>query len=308
MAAKQPGVTVRVPAKVNLCLNVGPTDGDGYHQLATVFHAVDLTDDVTVRPSRHWECTITGPYADKVPTGHANLAMRVAQRLADECYEAGPVSMTIDKSIPVAGGMAGGSADAAAAMIAVDQLFDLQLTKLDFTDLAAEIGSDVPFALTGGTAFGSGRGDQLAPVLTTGRYEWVFALHHEGLSTPKVYAEFDRLNAHRRIGFPQVPGELLAALRSGDPRELAGALSNDLQEAAVSLVPRLQDTIDTGLAEGALGAIVSGSGPTVAFLTADRSAALDLMVALTASGVADDVVSASGPHPGARVISTIRPV
>lgn len=308
MAAKHPGVTVRVPAKVNLCLNVGPTDGEGYHQLATVFHAVDLTDDVTVRPSRHFECTVTGPYADKVPTGDSNLVMRVAQRLATECYEAGPVSITIDKSIPVAGGMAGGSADAAAAIVAIDTLFDLQLTKLDFTDVAADIGSDVPFALTGGTALGSGRGDRLAPVLTTGRYEWVFALHHEGLSTPQVYREFDRLNEGRKIGLPQVPGDLLTALRSGDPRELAGTLSNDLQAAAVSLMPRLQDTIDTGLAEGALGAIVSGSGPTVAFLAADHSAALDLMVALTASGVADDVVSATGPHPGARVVSTIRAV
>ncbi len=308
MAAKHPGVTVRVPAKVNLCLGVGPLDEDEYHPLATVFHAVDLTDDVTVRPSKTWQCTITGPYADKVPTNSGNLAMQVAQRLAKECYEAGPVAMTIDKSIPVAGGMAGGSADAAAAIIAIDQLFDLQLTKLDHQNLAADIGSDVPFALTGGTALGTGRGDELAPVLTTGRYEWIFALHHEGLSTPKVYAEFDRLNAGRKVPMPQVPDGLLTALRSGDPHELAGALSNDLQPAAISLMPRLQQTIDTGLAEGALGAIVSGSGPTVAFLAADRSAALDLMVALTASGAADDVVSATGPHPGARVISTISSV
>lgn len=308
MAAKQPGVTVRAPAKVNLCLGVGPVQGDGYHPLATVFHAVDLTDTVTVRPSKRWECTVTGPYADRVPTGGSNLAMRVAQRLADECFEAGPVSMTIDKSIPVAGGMAGGSADAAAAIIAIDQLFDLQLTKLDHHELATDIGADVTFILAGGTALGTGRGDQLAPVLTTGRYEWVFALQDDGLSTPAVYAEFDRLNKGRKVPLPQAPEEMIAALRSGDPRELAGALSNDLQEAAISLMPKLQKTIDTGLAEGALGAIVCGSGPTVAFLCADRAAALDLMVGLTASGVADDVVSAGGPHPGARIVSNIRTV
>lgn len=308
MATKHPGVTVRVPAKVNLCLNVGGLDEDGYHVLSTVFHAVDLTDDVTVRPSRRWECTVTGPYADKVPTDHRNLAMRVARRLASECFEAGPVSMVIDKSIPVAGGMAGGSADAAAAIIAVDQLFDLQLTRLDHQSVAEDIGSDVPFALAGGTALGSGRGEQLAPVLATGRYEWVFAIHNEGLSTPAVYAEFDRLHAGRRLSAPETPDELLTALRGGDPHELAGLLSNDLQPAAISLLPRLQDTIDTGLSQGALGAIVSGSGPTVAFLCADRTAALDLMVGLAASGVADDVVSASGPHPGARVVTNTRPV
>lgn len=217
MAAKQPGVTVRAPAKVNLCLGVGPVQGDGYHPLATVFHAVDLTDTVTVRPSKRWECTVTGPYADRVPTGASNLAMRVAQRLADECFEAGPVSMTIDKSIPVAGGMAGGSADAAAAIIAIDQLFDLQLTKLDHHELATDIGADVPFILAGGTALGTGRGDQLAPVLTTGRYEWVFALQDDGLSTPAVYAEFDRLNKGRKVPLPQAPEEMIAALRSGDP-------------------------------------------------------------------------------------------
>ena len=308
MPTNQPGVTVRVPAKVNLSLAVGAPDRDGYHPLATVFHAVDLTDDVHVSPSDDWECVITGPYADKVPTDGTNLAMQVAQRLAQECYEAGPVSMRIDKSIPVAGGMAGGSADAAAAILAVDQLFELQLTKDDFHELAGDIGSDVPFLLEGGTALGTGRGDQLAPVLATGRYEWVFALHHEGLSTPAVYAEFDRLSARRRVPAPAAPDEMLAALRSGDPHELAGAMSNDLQEAAISLMPRLQDTLDTGLDQGALGAIVSGSGPSVAFLCADRAGALDLMVALTASGVADAVVSATGPHPGARVISNVRAV
>ncbi|MBC9956189.1 4-(cytidine 5'-diphospho)-2-C-methyl-D-erythritol kinase [Yimella sp. cx-51] len=306
MAAIDEGVTVRVPAKVNLSLAVGPLDEDGYHGLATVFHAVDLTDDIHVRPSKQWECTITGPYADKVPTDGANLAMQVAHRLAQECYEAGPVSMTIDKSIPVAGGMAGGSADAAAAIIAIDQLFDLQLTKLDHLDLARDLGSDVPFALTGGTALGSGRGDELAPVLATGRYEWVFALQHEGLSTPAVYAEFDRLNKRRKPRRLEAPEEILTALRTGDPYELAGAMFNDLQEAAISLMPRLQDTIDVGLSQGALGAIVSGSGPTVAFLCADRAAALDLMVGLTACKVADDVVSASGPHPGARVVPNNR--
>lgn len=299
-------VTVKVPAKVNLELRVGPLRDDGFHAISTVFHAVDLCDEVTVRGDRDWSCQTTGPFADKVPTGEDNLAMTAVRLLARRAGIEEPLAVEIAKSIPVAGGMAGGSADAAGALLAADALLQTGFNKRELHSLASELGSDVPFALYGGTAIGSGRGEQLAPVLTKGSFEWVFALHHEGLSTPAVYAECDRLRGDDPVDDP-VPGEgLMTALRAGDVDALARRLHNDLQDAACSLLPRLWDTLDAGIDAGALGAIVSGSGPTVAFLCADRAEALDLMVTLTAGKVADEVVSASGPVHGAHVIHDVR--
>ncbi|TWE11799.1 4-(cytidine 5'-diphospho)-2-C-methyl-D-erythritol kinase [Rudaeicoccus suwonensis] len=299
-------VTVKVPAKVNLELRVGPLRDDGFHAISTVFHAVDLCDEVTVRSDRDWSCQTTGPFSDKVPNGDDNLAMTAVRLLARRAGIEEPLAVEIAKSIPVAGGMAGGSADAAGALLAADALLQTGFNKRELHSLASELGSDVPFALYGGTAIGSGRGEQLAPVLTKGSFEWVFALHHEGLSTPAVYAECDRLRGDDPVDEP-VPGEgLMTALRAGDVDALARRLHNDLQDAACSLLPRLWDTLDAGIDAGALGAIVSGSGPTVAFLCADRSEALDLMVTLTAGKVADVVVSASGPVHGAHVIHDVR--
>lgn len=301
------GVTVRVPAKVNLDLSVGATV-EGYHQLSTVFHAVDLVDEVTVRRARSWGVTVTGPYADKVPTDSSNLALRAAQLMYDRynghCgITMWPVQIRIDKSIPVAGGMAGGSADAAATLMAVNELFDVQIEMVELLEIAAELGSDVPFALVGGTALGSNRGDELLPVLTTAKYDWVFAIHDEGLSTPTVFAKFDELSPEAADRTPVPNEKLLAALRSGHPADLAPAIHNDLQEPAIALLPRLQETLAGGIAAGALAAFVSGSGPTVAFLVEDRRGALDLMVALNAAAVADAVVSASSHPGGARVVS-----
>lgn len=299
------GVVVRAPAKVNLGLWVGPPRPDGYHSLATVYHAVDLFDEVTVTLADEWSVHTTGRGADAVPRDSANLALRAARTLAARHDLSDACHLEIAKSIPVAGGMAGGSADAAAALVAIDSLMSLGLDRESITHLAADLGSDVPFAVAGGTALGSGRGEQLAPVLTRGQYHWVFALHNEGLSTPRVYAECDRLRGRMPVAEPAPGAAMMAALRSGNARALAAALHNDLQPAAVSLLPRIQDTLDEGMAGGALGGIVSGSGPTVAFLCADRKAQLDLMVVLAASGVPDDVVSAVGPAHGAHVVREV---
>ena len=296
-------VTARVPAKVNLELMVGPRRADGFHQLATVFQAVGLHDDVSVELADEWGITVNGPYADLVPTDHTNLALRAAHLLADAAGIDAPVHITIDKDIPVAGGMAGGSADAAGALVACDALWGVGSSKAALEDLGAELGSDVPFALTGGTAMGSGRGDQLAPVLGRGRYHWVFALSDVGLSTATVYAECDRLRANRRVREPAPSASMMTALRSGDAASLGRALSNDLQPAALSLQPRLDEVLQTGMEFGALGGIVSGSGPTIAFLVADTERGLDLAVALTASGVAPAVARAVAPVHGAHVIS-----
>ncbi|MDF8266522.1 4-(cytidine 5'-diphospho)-2-C-methyl-D-erythritol kinase [Luteipulveratus flavus] len=299
------GVSVRVPAKVNLELRVGPRRSDGFHGLSTVYHAVDLFDVVTVEPAQEWGLTCLGPYADRVPTDETNLALRAARAVAQLAEVDEAVHITIDKTIPVAGGMAGGSADAAGALVACDALWQSELSRAELDEAAAELGSDVPFLLTGGTAIGSGRGEQVVPVLTQGTFHWVFALHHGGLSTADVYAEIDRLRDGEDLPEPQPSEELMAALRAGDVDRLSLALMNDLEPAACSLDPQLQQTMAAGLSHGALATTVSGSGPTVAFLARDRAGALDLMVALSADGIADDLVHARGPVAGAQLLSDV---
>ncbi|WP_462419022.1 4-(cytidine 5'-diphospho)-2-C-methyl-D-erythritol kinase [Kytococcus sp. Marseille-QA3725] len=306
-------VTVRVPAKVNLALRVGPTDGDGYHALATVFHAIGLYDEVTVRPADRLSLTVSGPQAELVPTDRSNLAWRAAERMMHTYDQLcgvmprGPVAVHIDKAIPVAGGMAGGSADAAATLLAVNHLWGDELMPGDLRTFAAELGSDVPFALEGGTALGTGRGDEVSPALSRGELHWVVAHGFEGLSTPAVYREFDRLNApdHRTDLLPEAepPTELLQALAAGDPAVVARHLENDLQEATLSLRPDLRAVLDAGRELGALSGIVSGSGPSIAFLTADHESAIDLSIGLAALREAPEVAVASGPVPGARVVS-----
>lgn len=300
--SERPPVTVRVPAKVNLELLVGPLRPDGFHTLSTVYQAVSLHDDVTVVDDDEWGCTVTGPLADGVPTDGDNLAVRAARLLDAATGLGSPVHITIRKGIPVAGGMAGGSADAAATLVACDRLWGLGLGKEELERYAAQLGSDVPFLIAGGTAVGSGRGESLAPALARGTYHWVFALAEGGLSTPTVYAECDRLRRNRIVPEPRPGMGLMGALRTGDPFELAEHLRNDLQEAALSLRPALREVLDEGLGFGALAGIVSGSGPTVAFLVEDLEAGLDLAVALTASGTVREVRRAQGPVHGAHVI------
>ena len=294
-------VTVRVPAKVNLELLVGPRRPDGYHALSTVYQAVSLYDDVTVAVASEWGVSVSGPLADGVPEDGDNLAMRAA-RLVESHFDVEPVHIAIRKGIPVAGGMAGGSADAAATLVALDHLWDLDLDREELEELGSELGSDVPFLIAGGTAMGSGRGELLAPVLARGTYHWVFALAEGGLPTPAVYAECDRLRGSEQVPDPVATPALMSALRSGDPHELAPQLANDLQEASLSLRPDLAEVLSAGMEYGALGGIVSGSGPTTAFLVENNEAGIDLAVALTASGVVRDVRRASGPVHGAHVI------
>ncbi len=300
-------VTVRVPAKVNLELLVGARRDDGFHRLSTIFHAVNLFDEVTVSSAPQWGIAVSGPQSFGVPVDGTNLAARAAQRLAEAGGIAEPVHITIRKDIPVAGGMAGGSADAAATLVACDQLWGTGLTRSELEEIAAGLGSDVPFLLGGGTAMGSGRGEVLAPVLARGSYHWVFALSEGGLSTPAVYAECDRLRGEREVPDPSPSPVMMTALRSGDARALGAALTNDLQAAAISLMPALGDVLDAGLEFGALGGVVCGSGPTIAFIAESNEAALDLAVSLTASGAVQDVRRATGPAHGAHVISAPRP-
>lgn len=303
-----PAVTARAPGKVNLELGVGPVREDGYHPLATIYQAVGLYEDVTAATADEWGVTVRGRDAELVPTDESNLALRAAMLLADEVGgDIEPVHLTIHKSIPVAGGMAGGSADAAAALVACEALWAADMSKADLDPVAARLGSDVPFLLHGGTAVGSGRGEIITPVLAKGLYHWVFVpTPSEGLSTPAVYRTFDVLTSGREVPDPEPSPAMMAALRLGDPEALADVLTNDLQEAAIHLQPRIGEVIEAAMGFGALGALVSGSGPTVALLASGQEGAIDLAVSLTASGVADEVLRAVGPVAGAHVIPTPR--
>jgi 4-diphosphocytidyl-2-C-methyl-D-erythritol kinase len=258
-------VTVRAPAKLNLHLAVGPLREDGFHDLVTVFHAVGLYDELTARRADALSLVVQGETVERVPTDASNLAVRAVHLLAAHAGVAPHVSLLLHKGIPVAGGCAGGSADAAAALVACDVLWGLGLDKDELAELGAQLGSDVPFSLHGGTALGTGRGEQLTPVLGHGSFTWVLALSDSGLSTPRVYGELDRLR-ESAAGVEVDHAGVLAALRSGSVTALGKALHNDLQPAAVSLQPELQLLLEAGLDLGAFGGLVSGSGPTVAFL------------------------------------------
>jgi 4-diphosphocytidyl-2-C-methyl-D-erythritol kinase len=298
-------VSAVAAAKINLCLGVGPTRADGFHPLATVYQAVGLHDRVTVRAADEVSVAVRVDARlalQQVPTNGSNIAVQAALLLAEHHGVDRGVDIVIDKGIPVAGGMAGGSADAAATLVACDRLWDLRTGREDLLELGAQLGSDVPFALVGGTAVGSGRGEVVTPLTTRGDCWWVVLESACGLSTPAVYREFDALHPGSSAFTPEVPSALVAALGTHDLPALGTALSNDLQAAALRLRPELRGALDLGLSEGVLGAVVSGSGPTCLFLCADRPDAVRVAAALRAHGLGP-VSVASGPVPGASVVA-----
>ena len=301
------GVVARVPAKVNLQLSVGPLGSDGFHEVTTVFQAISLFDDVTVTTALEGEgikISISGQTSSGVPADSSNLAVKAAELMIKNYDLPADLINKLKKEIPVAGGMAGGSADAAGVIVGLDSLFELGLSRDEMEIVGSKIGSDVPFSICGGVAIGTGRGDQITPALAKGSYNWVLALSGQGLSTPSVYQECDRLREGLSISSPAVSEQLMQALRAGDAKALGKSLTNELQSAACSLRPALRLVLDVGVDYGALGGIVSGSGPTVAFLVSDDDHAMDLTVALSASGVVSSVVRATGPAHGARIIES----
>ncbi|MEU3273584.1 4-(cytidine 5'-diphospho)-2-C-methyl-D-erythritol kinase [Saccharomonospora sp. NPDC006951] len=305
LAVVPPPVTVRVPSKINLHLSVGDTRDDGFHDLTTIFHALSLSDEVTIAATEEPGVEVHGEGAKSVPKGEDNLAWRAMKALASyagKSEEDTRVRLVLRKGIPVAGGLAGGSADAAATLVGLSALWKLEISRDELARIAADIGSDVPFALYGGTALGTGRGEQLVPVLSRHVFHWVLAFDERGLSTPKVYGELDRLRAD---GDPPRVGShapVVEALASGDPRQLALLLGNDLQAAAVSLRPGLRRTLRAGVNAGALAGTVSGSGPTCAFLCESAESALEVAAELAGAGVCRTVRVAHGPVPGAKVV------
>ncbi|MCT9820603.1 4-(cytidine 5'-diphospho)-2-C-methyl-D-erythritol kinase [Microbacterium sp. W1N] len=299
-------VHARAPGKINVFFEVGPVEPDGYHKVASVYQAVSLHEDVWATASDDFTITVTGDVdVDGVPLDDTNLAVRAARLLATEIGWDGGVHLDVHKGVPVAGGMGGGSADAAAALVAVNELLGGGLTAAQLQELGAQLGADVPFALLGGTAVGTGRGDELAPALVRGRLDWVLVPSGEGLSTPEIYGTLDDLRAAADIGpvrrIPSVDPRVLQALRRSDAVALADVVSNDLQVAAVRRRPELGALIDEGVSLGALAGIVSGSGPTVALLCADAAAADGLVAAFADRGRA--ALAVHGAVAGTRIVS-----
>ncbi|MGW3665699.1 4-(cytidine 5'-diphospho)-2-C-methyl-D-erythritol kinase [Streptomyces sp. NPDC005141] len=296
-------VTVRVPAKVNVQLAVGGARPDGFHDLANVFLAVGLYDEVTVTAADELRVSCAGPDAGQVPLDRTNLAARAALELARRYGIDPAVHLHIAKDIPVAGGMAGGSADGAGALLACDALWGTNASRDELLEICAELGSDVPFSLVGGSALGTGRGERLRALEVGGTFHWVFAMAERGLSTPAVFREFDRMNEGVRVPEPVASQDLLDALAKGDAGALARTVSNDLQPAALSLFPALAGALAAGRAAGALAALVSGSGPTTAFLAADAGSAATIAEGLLASGTCRAVRVTESPAPGATVLA-----
>jgi len=306
-------VHARAPGKLNLFFQVGDRQEDGYHDVASAYQAVSLHEDVWATPASDFSISVTGSVdVSTVPQDDRNLALRAARAVAKRIGHPGGVHLEIVKNVPVAGGMGGGSADAAAALVACDALWAAErdapeLGAAELHRLAARLGADVPFALMGGTAVGTGRGDRLSPALARARFDWVLVTDGEGLSTPEVYGRLDEIrDAHTpdiapAPRAPDVDPGVLHALRAGDPALLAEHVRNDLQTAALSLHPGLRDVLEEGDRAGALAGLVSGSGPTVAFLAAGAEDALGLQVSLAAAGRV--ALHVHGPVRGAHVVA-----
>lgn len=292
------GLTVRAPAKINLHLGVGARRDDGFHPLDTVYQAIGVYDDLSVQPDDRWLVQLRPAAhvaAEALPAAGDNLVDTAATLLADLHGLPRIGSVDIHKDIPVAGGMAGGSADAAAALVALDRLWGAQTSDDDLLRLAAELGSDVPFALIGGSARGTGRGEIVERVFDDGLWWWVVVPSLRGLSTPAVYRRFDELSPDASP-IPAPPDAVLDALLGGTPGDLSAALHNDLQAAALDLRPELATLIERGEAEGALRGLVSGSGPTVVFLAESAEAARAV------AGALDSGLVANGPVAGAHIV------
>jgi len=299
-------VRASAPGKINVSMHVGPLRADGYHGVATVYQAVSLIEELTATEADEISVSFSGPIdTSHIPLGDSNLAVRAARAVAAEAGITAGARLEIVKNVPIAGGMGGGSADAAAALVAVDALWETNLGSTTLYRLAAELGADVPFALHGGTAIGLGRGDILTPVLSQGHFEWVLVSSDDGLSTPEVFRRLDQLRdedpalADAVDEQPQVEAEVLHALRNGDALALAHHIHSDLQEPALSLMPALADALAFGESNGALAGIVSGSGPTLAFLAEDDSAALALVEAFRQTN--RNAIRALAPVRGATV-------
>ena len=301
-------VHAKAPGKVNVFMRVGSLLDDGYHDVATAYQAVSLCEEVRAYSASDFSVSFDGPIdTSALETDGSNIAIKAARLLARKAGFRGGVRLEITKRVPIAGGMGGGSADAAATLVACDALWGTDLGREELHTLAAKLGADVPFALMGGTAIGTGRGDQLSPALAKGQFHWVLVIAEYGMSTPRVYQELDRHRERHALDIspaspkPSVDAAVLQALRAGDAQMLAESLHNDLQAPALHIAPGLAGILELGERNGALAGIISGSGPTIAFLVNDLDSAISLQIALSASRL--EVIRVTGPVHGARLIN-----
>lgn len=292
-------VRVRAPGKVNLYLAAGRQRPDGYHPLATIFQAVDLHETVTVREADALSLTMSGRGAG-LPTDDSNLAVRAAKLIGEAAGIQPNVEIRIDKQIPVAGGMAGGSADAAATLVALNELWGLEYPQDELLRLGSRLGADVPFCILGGTALGLGRGDVLTPLLTRGEYTYVLTVQPDGLSTPRVFAEFDRLwpDAPEE---PQVDERFVSALVQGDVSFVGANIRNDLSESALSLHDGARAVVECH-GRAAIPAFVSGSGPTVGACVGDVEEGEAIARQMSECFPATESLVVTGPVRGAHLV------
>lgn len=294
-------VTARAAAKINLTLSVGRPREDGFHPLATIYQAIGLYDDVTVREADEWSVrTHADARVDLSTVGDddSNIAIRAGRALAAHHGLVWAAAIDIQKAIPVAGGMAGGSADAAATLVALEELWGLDTSVEDLVSIAADLGSDVPFALYGGTALGGGRGEVVTPIEAPATLWWLVVPHPIGLPTPSVFRHFDHLG----LGddHPLIDEELVAALAAGDVAAIASAVGNELQPAAYDLRPDLAQRHRLLDELGADAVLLSGSGPTQLLLFGDVGAARSAAGELRDQGI--DHVLVPAPVAGAHVL------
>jgi len=302
VSPETPGtISVRAPGKVNLALYVGSPDITGFHPLLTAFQAVDLWDCVTVSSADAMSIDISAAFdVSTIPLDSSNLVWRAHDLLREHVEEIPSAAITIDKTIPVSGGMAGGSADAAAAVIALAELFALSPDSARLRDLARALGSDVPFTLVGGAAVGRGRGDVLEPFRINSPLSLVIVSSDATLSTPEVYRRLDELRGDDKASLPDsLSAEFMTAWRDGDAHALAPHLHNDLQAAAVSMMPALHSVLEDTMTAGALASMVSGSGPTVMGLASNPEHASDIAGRLVEQGYRAMAVETTplGTHP-----------
>lgn len=286
-------VTVTAPAKLNLALRVGSPRPDGFHPLNTVFYALNIRDTITVEAAETISLSCNHP---DVPLDESNLAHRAARAIAEHTGTKAGARITIDKRIPIAGGMAGGSADGAGALVALNELWQTGLDANELHDLAAGLGSDVPFALLGGCAVGTSRGENLTPIDTC-PLTWVLVTSSEGLSTPAVFGTYDAMVPHAHEPAPVY--EIVEALGRGDTERVGALLANDLAAPAFALRPDIRATFEK-VKDRASAAILSGSGPTIALLAASEDDGRRLQRELDDDGYVSLV--ASGPAAGVTIV------
>ncbi|MDO5672045.1 MAG: 4-(cytidine 5'-diphospho)-2-C-methyl-D-erythritol kinase [Actinomycetaceae bacterium] len=308
-------VTADAPGKVNLILRVTGLDAQtGYHELLTVFHCLNLREVVrlSVRADEKVTVqTVPGPsFAGALPSGldgPDNLAVRAVQSLRhyaqDQGKDAPGIDIHITKNIPVAGGMAGGSADACAALVAANELLGLNMNREELARFGVSIGADVPYGLWGEQSLGVGFGNDIRPLDAGPTRHWVFLSSSRGLSTPVVFGEYDRLELHN--GFNEqrrsLEDKVLGALRGDNP--ILEVIENDLQAPALRLRPELEDVIAAAKEAGAVSAFVSGSGPTIAALCESEAAAKDLAATVASHPEVCEAIVATGPSGPARILA-----